>query len=178
MTKVNDSAPCVSLSVKISIFWADENMGCMTGRECLSFVEMFHIKLWMINVWQRRKCDRTRAHKNRRRLIAFHFQTASNLLPKPGPPGNQHPHDPGTAVGKVFFTWLLHSPKRLQFKSGSGAASRRSGFKLNSSFWDLLFLSMLLLSLNAAHSLVSDSWVSFEMNLEMHQSDPVSLLSR
>lgn len=29
------------------------------------------------------------------------LQTASNLLPKPGPPGNQHPQDSGTAVGKM-----------------------------------------------------------------------------
>ncbi|XP_049453543.1 neogenin 1a isoform X8 [Epinephelus fuscoguttatus] len=33
---------------------------------------------------------------------AVHFRTpkTSNLPPKPGPPGNQHPQDPGTAVGK------------------------------------------------------------------------------
>ncbi|XP_078030132.1 neogenin 1a isoform X15 [Epinephelus lanceolatus] len=32
---------------------------------------------------------------------AVHFRTpkTSNLPPKPGPPGNQHPQDPGTAVG-------------------------------------------------------------------------------
>lgn len=32
---------------------------------------------------------------------AVHFRTpkTSNLLPKPGPPGNQHPQDSGTAVG-------------------------------------------------------------------------------
>lgn len=34
--------------------------------------------------------------------IFFYFRTASNLPPKPGPPGNQHPQDPGTAVGKIF----------------------------------------------------------------------------
>lgn len=33
--------------------------------------------------------------------LFFNFPTASNLPPKPGPPGNQHPLDPGTAVGKI-----------------------------------------------------------------------------
>lgn len=34
--------------------------------------------------------------------IFFHFPTALNLPSKPGPPGNQHPLDPGSAVGKIF----------------------------------------------------------------------------
>lgn len=95
-----DAAPCVSLSSKrFPSSWLMETWAAWSAK-CICACKNFHHLL-------ESQCDCKRGQEHA--LTGFFFssplQTASNLLPKPGPPGNQHPQDAGTAVGKIFFTW-------------------------------------------------------------------------
>lgn len=72
----------------------------------------------VVSAERRRDGERGQEHSGRNWLDFFFFfpplfllllplQTASNLLPKPGPPGNQHPQDSGTEVGKMSLHMML-----------------------------------------------------------------------
>lgn len=107
----------LSLPKRFPSLCLDGNVGCMIGKMylCLQKFSSCTRCLGRESAWRWKRSGTFEENLSwlfffpLSHLLPPHslLQTASNLLPKPGPPGNQHPQDSGTAVGKMSLHMVL-----------------------------------------------------------------------